>query len=83
MKKFLLFIIAAFFAFGAYAQTDGTYSLYAYDKTNSANIYIPLTTTDNDMYSATGYTFNGSTDLSSIQIVYGNWSKVYAPAANT
>lgn len=65
------------------AQESGNYYLYAYDKTNSANIYIPLTSTDGDMYSATGYTFNSSTDLSGIQVIYGNWEKMYAPAADT
>lgn len=83
MKKFLSLIISFMALLAANAQEEGTYCLYAYDKTNSANIYIPLTSTDGDMYSATGYTFNSSTDLSGIQVVYGNWEKTYAPATDT
>lgn len=83
MKRLSLLIVAVFALLSSNAQEEGSYSLYVYDKTNAANIYIPLTTTDGDMYSAMGYTFNGSTDLSGIQVVYGNWEKTYAPAADT
>lgn len=83
MKKILLILVAAFAVIGVKAQESGNYYLYAYDKTNSSNIYIQLTSTDGDIYSATGNTFNSSTDLSSIQVIYGNWETTYAPAANT
>lgn len=83
MKKFLSLFVAIVLATIVNAQESGHYYLYAYDKTNAANIYIELTSTDGDMYSATGQTFNGSTDLSGVQVIYGNWEVMYAPAADT
>lgn len=83
MKRILLFLFVLIGFISANAQEAGNYYLYAYDNTNSANIYIPLTSTDGDMFSATGYTLNASTDLNCIQVIYGNWEKTYAPAAGT
>lgn len=83
MNKILSLLVALFATTVASAQESGNYYLYAYDKTNAANIYIQLTSADGDMFSATGATFNGSTDLSGIQVIYGNWEKMYAPAADT
>lgn len=83
MKKILLFFIASLAFLTINAQESGTYYLYAWDKVASDNIYIPLSSTDGDMYSATGYTFNGSTDLSGIQVVYGNWDNYYSAATDT
>lgn len=88
MKKILLLFIAALAVISVKAADleSGKYYFYAWDKTvtEGGDNYIELTSTDGDIYSATGNTFtNSSTNLNGIKIVYGNWETTYASAAET
>lgn len=84
MKKILLLFIAALAVISVKAidLEDGKYHFYAWDKTGNADVDIVLSTTDNDIYYATGNALTSS-DLSSIKVIYGNWETEYAPAADT
>ncbi|MCC8118603.1 MAG: hypothetical protein LIP09_07660 [Bacteroidales bacterium] len=80
MKNLILSMAAAMAILSTNAQDYETLYVYAYDKVGAENNYIELTTTDGDMYSATGNTFtNDASDLNGIQVTNEDWSTIYCP----